>query len=189
MSRRLFTASAAVIAVLSLTVPTPALAAPTPSACTVGGVAVPDGEPAPSDIPTVMSCFDSVEKAEQFIEDGAPGDYEQLYPAGASARAASAAAAIMVGKIWTGASRTGTVLLHWGSGSGCTGVTFGFPSLGAGWDNNVRSAEGFNNCWSSQYDGTNYTGTKVTCTPYCGSLGVLAGKTSSVVYRPVGSFG
>lgn len=134
-----------------------------------------------------MSCFDSVAEAEQFIADGAPGDIEQLTPSGVHSR--SAASAIMVGKIWTGTSRTGTVLIHWGSGSGCVGVTFGFPSLGAGWDNNVRSAEGFNTCWSSQYDGTSYTGTKVTCTPYCGSLGVLAGKTSSIVYRPVGSFG
>lgn len=188
MSKRFLAASAAFIAVLALATPASALASFEPAACTVGGVAIPDGEAAPEEVPTVISCFDTVEEAEQFIEDGAPGDYEQLYPSGASARAA-AAATVTVGKIWTGTSRTGSVLIHWGSGSGCTGVTYGFPSLGSGWNNNVRSAEGFNSCWSSQYDGTSYTGTVVTCTPYCSTLGVLAAKTSSIVYRPVGTFG
>lgn len=191
MSIRPWFASAAVVAILAFATPTTALAATPieePTACTVGGVAIPDGEAAPENIPTVISCFDSVEEAEQFIEDGAPGDLEQLQPAGQSARAA-AAAAVMVGKIWTGTSRSGSVLIHWGSGTGCTGVTFGFPSLASTWNNNVRSAEGFNNCWSSQYDGTSYTGTVLTCTPYCGTLGTLAAKTSSVVYRPVGTWG
>lgn len=188
LSRRVLAASAALIALFILTTPAPATASTPPAACTVGGIAIPDGEPAPEEIPTVISCFDSVADAEQFIEDGAPGDHEQLYPESTSARAA-AAATITVGKIWTGTSRSGSVLIHWGSGSGCYGVTFGFPSLGSGWNNNVRSAEGFNNCWSSQYDGTSYTGTVVTCAPYCASLGVLAAKTSSVVYRPVGTFG
>lgn len=137
----------------------------------------------------MVSCFDSVKEAEQFIEDGAPGDIEQLLPAGTKSRIAAAAATVTVGKIWTGTSRSGSVLIHWGSGTGCNGVTFGFPSLGAGWNNNVRSAEGFNNCWSSQYDGANYTGAVLTCAPYCSSLGNLAGKTSSIVYRPVGTFG
>ncbi|MFJ2543038.1 hypothetical protein [Microbacterium sp. NPDC087589] len=171
----------------ALATPAPALASTTPVACTVGGVAIPDGEPAPEHVPTVISCFDSVKEAEQFIEDGAPGDYEQLQPEGVTLRAA--AATVTVGKIWTGTSRSGSVLIHWGSGSGCYGVTFGFPSLGSGWNNNVRSAEGFNNCWSSQYDGTSYSGAVLTCAPYCSSLGALAAKTSSIVYRPVGTFG
>lgn len=189
MSRRFLSASAALITLLALSTPAAANAATPPPACTVGGVPIADGEPVPTDIPTVVSCFDSVEEAEQFIQEGAPGDYERLHPGTANARAVSTASTVMVGKIWTGASRSGSVLIHWGSGSGCYGVSFGFPSLGSGWTNNIRSAEGFNNCWSSQYDGTSYTGTVVTCTPYCGSLGALAGRTSSVVYRPVGSFG
>ena len=144
----------------------------------------------PDEIPAVISCFGSVEEAEQFIEDGAPGDIEQLQPAGMASRSTLAAAAtVIVGKAWTGTSRSGTALIHWGTGSGCYGVTFGFPTIAAGWNNNVRSAEGFNNCWSSQYDGTSYTGTKITCAPYCSTLGSLAAKTSSIVYRPVGTWG
>ncbi|MCS3442164.1 hypothetical protein [Microbacterium phyllosphaerae] len=191
MSRRLFAATAAVISVLALGVSSPAFASTAPlptAACTVGGVAIPDGEPAPEDIPAVISCFDTVEEAEQFIEDGAPGDYEKLYPNDASARTA-AAATVTVGKIWTGTSRSGSVRVHWGAGSGCYGATFGFPSLGSGWDNNIRSAEGFNNCWSSQYDGTSYGGSVLTCAPYCSTLGSMAARTSSIVYRPAGTFG
>lgn len=188
MSRRFLSAAAALIATLAFAAPTPALASTAPDACTVGGVAIPDGAPIPDDIPTVISCFDSVAAAEQFIEAGAPGDYQQLHPGAENARAA-AAATVTVGKIWTGTSRSGSVLIHWGSGSGCYGVTFGFPTLGSEWTNNVRSAEGFNNCWSSQYDGTNYTGAVLTCAPYCSSLGALDAKTSSIVYRPVGTFG
>ena len=195
MFTRFLSTAAALVAVLALATPATSSASvepDPPAACTIGGVPVADGQPVPDDIPTVVSCFDSVEEAEQFIEDGAPGDYEQLYPDNASARTdarAAAASTVTVGKIWTGTSRTGSVRLHWGAGSGCYGVTFGFPSLSAGWDNNVRSAEGFNNCWSSQYDGTSYTGTVLTCAPYCSSLGSMAARTSSIVYRPAGTFG
>lgn len=194
MSLRLWSATAALVTAL-VVIPSASVFADTPpdspAACTLGGVAVPEGSPIPPDIPTVISCFDSVADAEQFIEDGAPGDYEQLHPSDSSPRVAArtAAATVIVGKIWTGASRGGSVLIHWGSGAGCTGVTFGFPSLGSGWNNNIRSAEGFANCWSSQYDLTNYGGTFTTCTPYCPGLGAMSARTSSIVYRPVGSFG
>lgn len=193
MSPRPWFVSAALVAVFSLATPMSAVAAATdedPAACTVAGVAVPEGAPVPEQIPTVISCFDSVEEAEQFIEDGAPGDLEQVQSAGVSSRSAVAAAStVIVGKAWTGASRSGSALIHYGAGSGCYGVTFGFPSIVSGWDNNVRSAEGLNNCWSTQYDGTSYTGGKLTCTPYCATLGALAGKTSSIVYRPAGTWG
>ncbi len=186
-------ASAALITALVLALPTPALASATADsapACTVGGVPVPDGSPVPANIPTVISCFDTIEEAEQFIEDGAPGDYQQLQPQRSSTRAGAApAATVVIGKVWTGASRSGSVLIHWGSGSGCYGVTYGFPSLTASWNNNIRSAEGFSNCWSSQYDGAGYSGSVVTCTPFCATLGPLAAKTSSIVYRPTGTFG
>lgn len=191
MSLRIMSAAPALVAALLVTNPTPALAEPsaeTPAACTVGGVAVPDGAAIPDGIPTVVSCFDSVEEAEQFIADGAPGDYEQLQPT-ASATTFAAAATVTIGKVWTGTSRSGSVLIHWGSGTGCHGVTYGFPSLTSSWNNNIRSAEGFSNCWSSQYDGTTYTGSVLTCAPYCSTMGSLAAKTSSIVYRPVGTFG
>ncbi|WDH79294.1 hypothetical protein PTQ19_02280 [Microbacterium esteraromaticum] len=149
---------------------------------------MPEGEMMPEAVPTVVSCFDTLEEAERFIADGAPGDVEQLQPAvGQSAMAA--AATVTIGKAWTGTSRTGSVLIHWGTGTGCYGVTYGFPSLASSWNNNIRSAEGVSNCWSSQYDGANYAGTVLTCAPYCSTLGSMAAKTSSIVYRPKGTFG
>lgn len=193
MSLRPWLATAALVAVFAFAAPPAAFAAADESAaCTVGGVAVPDGSPMPKSIPTVISCFDSVEAAEQFIEVGAPGDYEKLNPMSRStshAATATTATTVIVGTAWTGASRSGTALIHWGSGSGCYGVTYGFPSLASTWDNNVRSAEGSNNCWSSQYDGASYTGSVITCAPYCATLGTLSAKTSSIVYRPVGTWG
>ncbi|CAH0173400.1 hypothetical protein SRABI76_01341 [Microbacterium oxydans] len=192
MSLRLWSATAALVTAL-VVIPSASVAADTapepPAACTVGGVSVPDGSPLPTDIPTVVSCFDSVEEAEQFIEAGAPGDLEQLQPAQDAARgttARAAASTVIVGKAWTGASRSGTALLHWGAGAGCFGTTFGFPSLASGWNNNIRSAEGLVNCWSVQYDLSNYGGTFVTCSSYCSGLGTMAARTSSIVYRPAG---
>lgn len=187
MSLRPWFATAAIIATFAFATPTSALATAEPAACTVAGVAVPEGNPLPEEISTVISCFDSVEEAEQFIEVGAPGDLEQVDQTNLAARAA--AATVIVGKAWTGTSRSGSVLIHYGSGTGCYGVSFGFPTIASTWNNNVLSAEGLNNCWSTQYDGTSYTGALLNCTPYCATLGSFAAKTSSIVYRPTGTWG
>lgn len=193
MSKPILAAVSAVIITLSMFGSTAASASESDerSVCTVGGVPVPVGQPAPADIPTVISCFKSMAEAEQFIEDGAPGDIEQLAAASPLARSASAATAstVTIGKVWTGTSRTGAVLIHWGTGSGCYGVTYGFPSLASGWNNNIRSAEGYSNCWASHYDATSYGGDVLTCAAYCATLGFMAARSSSIVYRPVGTFG
>lgn len=161
-----------------------------PTVCTVGGVAVPDGEPLPQSIPAVISCFDSEAAAEQFIADGAPGDAEQLIAAvGHRVSPLSATGTVTIGKAWTGTSRTGSELVHWGVGTGCYGVTYGFPSLSAGWNNAIQSAEGVSNCWTSQYDLTSYGGEALLCRPYCASLSGMNKRTSSIVYRPVGTYG
>lgn len=159
--------------------------------CTIGGIAVPEGAEVPDDIPLVMSCFDSFDEAQSFIEAGAPGDLEQLIGVdGAAGRSAAAAAAtVTIGRVWTGGSRSGSELIHWGTGSGCYGVTFGFPSLPAGWNDNIRSAEGYSNCWATHYENASYGGSRLNCIPYCSNLGFLDGQSSSIVYRPVGTYG
>ena len=78
----------------------------------MGGLPVADGEALPDDVPLVISCFDTIDEAEAFIEAGAPGDLEQLIGDGVQARGASAT--IALGRIWTGTSRSGTVLIQWG---------------------------------------------------------------------------
>jgi len=160
---------------------------PEAEVCTVGVVAVPEGQAATDPPPLVMSCFDTQTEAEEFIEDGAPGDLEQLIPG--STRARAAAATVIIGRVWTGTSRTGSELIHWGTGIGCYGVTYGFPTLPSGWNNNIRSSQGFSNCWVSHYDGAPYSGAVLTCTPYCATMGTLAAASSSIVYRPTGTFG
>lgn len=189
MSKLTVAAVSAVLIALPMFGTPPAVAAE-PAVCTVGGVAVPVGQPVPEEIPAVVSCFDSVSEAEQFIEDGAPGDIERLLDVSPSGRTAAAVAStVMIGKAWTGTSRSGSVLVHWGIGTGCYGVTYGFPSLSSGWNNNIQSAQGYSNCWASHYDATGYGGEVLTCAPYCATLGFMASRSSSIVYRPVGTFG
>ena len=179
------------ISVLTVLAPSAAVAAvaaePTGEVCTVGSLGIPYNEELPDELPMVMSCFDSVREAEQFVKAGAPGDLEQLAPGMELTRAA--AATVIIGRVWTGESRTGSELIHWGTGTGCNGVTYGFPTLPSGWNNNIRSAQGYSNCWASHYDGTSYTGQVLTCTPYCAVMGTLAASSSSIVYRPTGTFG
>ncbi|WP_159501295.1 hypothetical protein [Microbacterium sp. 18062] len=193
-ARRLLATASLVMAIALITVsaPTAATAAPQTDetrteqrACTVGTVPQ-RGEPDP-DVPVVVSCFDTLTEAETFVEEGAPGDLEQLTP---QARTdVTAASTVIVGRQYTGTGRTGSVLVQWGTGSGCYGVTYGFPSMPSGWNDVIRSSEGFNNCWVSDYANTSYGGAVYNCTPYCSSLGTMAAQTSSVVYRPSGSLG
>ncbi|MDQ1129426.1 hypothetical protein [Microbacterium sp. SORGH_AS_0888] len=154
-------------------------------ACTVGTLPQ-RGEPDPH-APVVVSCFDTLEQAEAFVEAGAPGDYEKLVPQARTSRAA--ATTVIIGRQYTGDNRTGSVLVQWGSGSGCYGVTYGFSSMPSGWNDVIRSSEGFNNCWVTDYADAGYGGARANCTPYCGTLASLASQTSSVVYRPWGSVG
>lgn len=160
--------------------------------CTVGGLGVRDGEELPPDIPTVISCFDTEEEALSFIESGAPGDLERLLAGSGHAPRPMIvpASTAMIGKVWKGTSRSGAQLLHWGAGSGCHGVTYGFPTLPSGWDNTIRSSEGFSNCWVTHYRLVNYSGSPtINCTPYCATMASLDRESSSIVYRPVGTYG
>ncbi|MBB2977153.1 hypothetical protein FHX49_002750 [Microbacterium endophyticum] len=187
----------AVVAAGVLSAPTAASASEAPAdlsatrACTVGGLPITSQDDAKS-VPTVISCFDTIAEAKEFIADGAPGDLEKLLAAGGetpSRAALAAASTVHVGTLWASTGASGSSLLHWGTGSGCYGVTYGFPSLPSGWNDTARSARGYANCWVTTYANTSYGGSRLNCTPYCSSLGSLNGAVSSVVYRPSGTFG
>lgn len=187
--------SAVGLALVLVLLPVPAMAS-TPErvgreVCTVGSLAVPLGEEIPEEVPLVMSCFDTFAEAESFIEAGAPGDLEQLIgvPSMARGLVATAASTVTIGRAWTGTGKGGSELVHWGTGSGCYGVTYGFPTLPAGWNDNIRSAQGFSNCWVTHYENASFGGNPLNCVPYCSTLGFLNGKSSSIVYRPTGTFG
>lgn len=187
MKIRLVHAALAAVVLLIPAAPAAATSSPAEEVCTMGGLPVAEGEAIPDDIPLVVSCFETVAEAEEFIDAGAPGDLEQLL--GDAVHARSSAATVAIGRIWTGTSRSGTLLIQWGAGSGCYGVIYGFPSMSSGWNDVVRSSQGYANCWATHYENTSYGGSSLTCSAYCSSLGSLAAKTSSIVYRPVGTFG
>lgn len=98
------------------------------------------------------------------------------------------AASIVVGTVYKDYSGAGGSLTFWGT-SGCTGVTFGFPTLASGWDNSISSARGSNGCWLTLYTTTNYGGSRLNCTPYCASIGSWNDNVKSLVFRPTGTFG
>ncbi len=150
--------------------------------CAVGARPLGERKPDSSTPQSVMTCFASATAAEAFIAAGAPGDLEQLFESAHSLRA-DERATVIIGRVWTGTARTGDVLIHYGVGSGCYGVTYGFPTLPSGWNDNIRSAEGFSNCWVDLYVDTWYGGASITCTPYASTLGSFSATTSSVVYR------
>lgn len=102
--------------------------------------------------------------------------------------ARGAAVEAIVGTVYKDNNATGASLTFWGS-SGCTGVTFGFPSLASGWDNSISSARASNGCWVTLYTTTSYGGSRLNCTPYCASVGTWNDNVKSLVFRPEGTFG
>lgn len=97
---------------------------------------------------------------------------------------------VLLGIAYEDVSEGGDTLMHYGT-DGCYGVTFGFPSLSAGWDNRISSASQFNSCWGTYYDLVGYdtSGNRINCPGYCASMSTMNDRTSSIVYRPVGTYG
>jgi hypothetical protein len=99
-----------------------------------------------------------------------------------------ALSSVAIGTVYANVNYGGSSLTMWGS-SGCAGVTFGFASLGGGWDSRVSSARGSNGCWVTLYRGTGYSGDRLNCTPACSSVGSLNDQVRSLVFRPWGTLG
>lgn len=97
-------------------------------------------------------------------------------------------ATTILGVAYTDANGGGSSFTFWGS-SGCVGVVFGFSSLASGWDNSISSAGGSNGCWLTLYSATGYGGSRLNCTPWCGSVYGLNDAVKSIVFRPTGTFG
>ena len=116
---------------------------------------------------------------------GAPEEV-RAFLAGSAAR--GAAASVAVGTVYKDAGGTGGSLTFFGS-SGCSGVTFGFSTVPAGWENSISSLRAANSCWGTVYTATNYGGTRFNCTPFCSSLGALNDSVKSIVFRPTGTLG
>lgn len=76
----------------------------------------------------------------------------------------------------------------YGSGA-CSGVTYGFPSLSADWQNTISSAKAYASCWVTLYDAQSYGGQRYNCTPNCASLSSFNDRAKSLVFRPAGTIG
>jgi hypothetical protein len=155
-----------------------ALAQPTAPAVEVHCAA----EVTPLDEPTGQSdplCFETEAEAKEYVES-----IQQ--PQNAAARGANAST--ILGTVYQDTNRNGSSLTLWGA-NGCAGSVFGFSSLESGWTNTISSASGQNGCWLTLYTAASYGGSRLNCTPYCGSLGSWNDDVKSLVFRPTGTFG
>lgn len=100
----------------------------------------------------------------------------------------TSAGTVAVGTIHSDSHGGGSSLTFWGS-SGCAGVSYGFASLPSNWSSIISSGGGKNGCWATMYTATNYGGSRLNCTPWCGTLGSWNDGVGSIVFRPTGTWG
>ncbi|MBO1741606.1 hypothetical protein [Leifsonia sp. TF02-11] len=99
------------------------------------------------------------------------------------ARSAAAASSTVLGTVYKDANYSGGSLSFYGTGS-CSGVTFGFASVDAAWQNAISSAKAYAGCFVSLYSAPSYGGSQLLCTPSCATLGALNDRVLSLVFRP-----
>lgn len=132
----------------------------------------PIGDPAPS---TKPACFDTPEEVDAYL--------------GGDARAAfGTLGSVVLGTVYKDVNYGGSSLTYWGA-SGCSGVTYGYPTVAAEWSSGISSVRASNSCWVTVYASVSYGGTKLTCSPDCSGLGSLNDAVRSIVFRPVGTWG
>lgn len=177
----------------SETLSAPADAVPT---CAVGAAAIDAGagSAALADLPEPdIDCFSTFGEAIDFITGGevkadSPGELDRLAATGTDM---TAAASVVLGYEYKKTGYSGAALVLYGaSGSGCgSSTTYGFSSMPSGWNNVISSARSFAGCWSTHYASTSYRGDRRTCQGACSTLGTMNNRTSSIVFRPVGTYG
>ena len=88
----------------------------------------------------------------------------------------------LLGIEYTGSGYTGSTLsLYGSSGTGCSGgMTYGFSSLGGGWNDTISSAKSYSNCVGRHYDNSGFGGIYVDC--WCSSMGSVDNRTSSILF-------
>ncbi|PVW02946.1 hypothetical protein DEA06_14310 [Microbacterium sp. Gd 4-13] len=178
MGKNLRAAIAALAVIAAMTVgplPTANAAVPEDSESHCAVQVLPIGS---SDIADDPVCFGTEDEVADYLAGGGVG--------GENTR--GIAASTVVGTVYKDHNGSGASLTFWGS-SGCSGVTFGFPSLASGWDNSISSVRATNGCWVTLYTATSYGGSRLNCTPYCASIGSWNDNVKSLVFRPQGTFG
>lgn len=109
-------------------------------------------------------------------------DASTLEKGGAVSTNFVAASSPLLGIEYLSSGYGGSSLAMYGSsGSGCYGgVSYGFSSLGAGWNNTISSAASYSGCTGRHYDNTGYSGSLVDCT--CSSMGAMDNRASSILF-------
>jgi len=100
----------------------------------------------------------------------------------------AAAANVVVGTVYKDAGGAGASLAFYGA-SGCAGTSYGFPTVAETWAGSISSVRAANSCWSTAYASASYGGSRLSCSPYCSTLGGLNDSVRSLVFRPAGSNG
>lgn len=145
----------------ALSTQTGAASTPAPAQyCADVAHAVVDGKaPQP---PTFLGCFSSQQQA-------------------ATAATNVAASSTLIGRDYGHIDFGGDSLSHYGGSGNCDSSTsYSAASMASGWNDRVRSAEGYGGCNNFvHYENSNFGGASLNCSARCSSMGVLAAQTSS----------
>jgi hypothetical protein len=118
-------------------------------------------------------CFDTQSGVDAYLAAiTAPSSFAQ-----------AAMSSTVLGTVYKDANYGGGSLSFYGTGS-CAGVTYGFASLDAAWQNTISSAKAYASCWVSLYTAPSYGGTQLLCTPNCATVGTSNDRVLSLVFRP-----
>lgn len=171
--------------------------APAEETCAVGTepVEIRSGRVAEAAFPEpTIDCFPTFAEAVEFATGGDlsadnPAALERTLDASGMAPASSSWVLLGIEYANTGYSGA-SLVLYGSSGSGCgSSRTYGFPTMPTGWNNRVSSARSYAGCASSHYTLTSYRGSVRTCQGGCSTLGTLNNNVSSIVFRPLGTYG
>jgi len=171
MKRILALVSALAFATALSATTTAAAPAPAPAGEYCAVEVTPLGSPPTATRPT---CFPTQAEVDAYLAE---------VTAPSAARSAATTASTVLGTVYKDANYAGGSLSFYGSGT-CAGVTYGFASLDAAWQNTISSAKAYAGCYVSLYTGASYGGTQLLCTPNCPGLGSLNDRVLSLVFRP-----
>jgi hypothetical protein len=91
---------------------------------------------------------------------------------------------VLIGTEYNNTGYTGSSNSYFASETCSTGVVWELADLGV-WNNVFSSGKGFGGCdTNKKFEGQNFGGTVLTCTPNCGDYGTLRNRVSSLRWKP-----
>ena len=97
----------------------------------------------------------------------------------------TATADVLIGTEFVGTNYSGTSKSYFAPETCSIGVVWDVGDVGASWDNRFSSGKGFGGCdTNKKFEGTNFGGSVLTCTPNCANYGALSNQVSSLRWKP-----